>query len=63
MDFVVVVNLNSGVSVTAVEPAAWANSDKATRPAAPRSALRRSDFMIEASMVDSGPRVRVTAAE
>jgi hypothetical protein len=47
MDFVVVVDLNSGVSVTAVEPAAWADSDKVTTPAAPRSALRMNDFTIE----------------
>jgi hypothetical protein len=29
-----------------VVPAAWADSDKATRPAVPRSALRINDFMI-----------------
>jgi hypothetical protein len=40
-----VFDLNSGVSVTAVEPVALAGSDKATRPAAPRSALRVNDFM------------------
>ena len=40
------VDFNSGVSVTAVELAAWTGSDKATRPAAPRSALRTNDFMI-----------------
>src|SRR3954464_13673568 len=50
---VVTVDLNSGVSVSAVEPAAWADSDKATRPAAPRSALRVNDFMFEPSMLDA----------
>jgi|RhiMetdeSRZDD1v2_1073273.scaffolds.fasta_scaffold2060260_1 hypothetical protein len=40
------VDFSSGESVTAVEPAAWADSDKATRPAAPRSALRTNDFMV-----------------
>src|SRR5215213_467811 len=43
----VVVALNCGVSVVAVEPAAWAESDQATRPAPARSALRMNDFMIE----------------
>jgi hypothetical protein len=43
---VVDVDFMSAVSVTAVEPAAWADSDKATRPAAPRSALRTNDFMV-----------------
>ena len=52
MSFVAVVDLNSGVSVTDVEPAAWADSDKATRPAAARSAVRMN-VMIETSMVDS----------
>src|SRR6476661_774193 len=42
---VVAVDLNSGVSVTAVELAAWADNDKATRPAAPRSAVRTSFMM------------------
>ena len=49
----VVVDLNNGVSVTAVAPAAWADSDKATRPVAPRSALRKNDFIIVTSLVDS----------
>src|SRR5437762_3884525 len=56
MDCVVDVDLNSGMSVTAVEPAAWADSDKATRPAAPRSAARTNDFMFETSLVVEVPR-------
>ena len=46
----VVLGLNAGVSVTVVELAAWADSDKATTPAAARSAVR-IDFMFETSMV------------
>src|SRR5436190_11889532 len=56
MDCVVDVDLNSGMSVTAVEPAAWADSDKATRPAAPRSVARTNDFMFETSLVVEVPR-------
>src|ERR1044072_3425810 len=42
--------LNAGVWVVG-EPAAWADSDMATRPAAPRSAVRTNAFM-GASLVD-----------
>src|SRR3954452_11829069 len=49
---VVAVDLNSGVSVTDVVPAAWADNDKATRPAAPRSAVRINDFIIDTSTFD-----------
>src|SRR4051795_2354303 len=46
----VAVDLNSEVSVTDVAPAAWADSDKATRPAVPRSAVRMNDFIINISI-------------
>ena len=42
-------DLIAAVSVTDVEPAAWADSDKATRPAAPRSAVRTNDFIAKTS--------------
>jgi len=38
--------LSTGESVTAVEPAALAGSDRTTRPAAARSILRKFEFMI-----------------
>src|SRR5436305_7174264 len=46
-DFVVVDEFNSDVSPRVVELVAWAGSDRITRPAAPRSALRTIDFMNE----------------
>jgi hypothetical protein len=49
----VAAEFNSGVSPATVELNAWAGSDKATTPAAPRSAVRMNDFMIETSMVVS----------
>jgi hypothetical protein len=44
--------LNAGVSVV-VELAAWADSDMATRPAAPRSAVRTSFMMSLSGLVVS----------
>src|SRR3954466_7235974 len=53
MVFVVVDEFNSHVSLTGVELVAWAESDRATRPAAPKSAVRMNDFMCESSLVYS----------
>src|SRR5436190_714440 len=44
---VVAFDLIDAVSVAEVEPAALADSDKARRPAAPRSAVRMNDFILK----------------